>query len=89
MKRQIRKKLLAIVAAIMFVGMMGLSVTKSNNGTDISLAGIEALASGSTAACYSTYSGCWIYNCWKVFLCNSDGTCEDTRTKVDAASDPC
>ncbi len=88
MKRQIRKKLLAIVAAIMFVGMMGLSVTTSNNGTDISLAGIEALASGSTVTCYSNYQGCW-FSCYHIFLCNSDGSCEDERTRADQYNSPC
>lgn len=63
MKNSIRKKVIVLVTSFMFVAMMGLSITTSMNGTDFSLAGIEALAvSGGTG--FATCSGeCDIVYC--------------------------
>jgi len=65
MKTTIRKKMLAIITAFMFVGMMGLSVTTSLNGPIYSLIGLEVLAGqiGSASASATCASPCSYTSC--------------------------
>lgn len=84
MKSTIRKKVLVIITICMFVCMMGLSVSTSIEGTNFSLSGLTALASG------NTYSNMELadHTCWKTgrtflrcrhgsYVCNASdqGTC--------------
>lgn len=66
MKKTMRKKILVIITVCMFAVMMGFSVTTSVNGTNFSLMGHCALASGSSGGSCSgnPCSSCSLVDDW-------------------------
>lgn len=76
-----KKTILKITAIATFALLMAFNITTTTNGTNFSMSGLKALASGTSGGivtCYSSTGYCnWWNSCWDTYKC---GPCTSIRT---------